>query len=284
MRIYPATVLAVWTSALAAPPDRLPAFRSSSCRCGIRNGFTDGTDRIVGGREAEANEFPWQAALMRRGGGWAGCGATVISRRHVITAAHCTVSKTAEDLSVMLHSHHVFSPDADSLRFEVEQVIDYPGYEGVHEGNDFSLLRLKEPIDFPADNSIAPACLPPAGDNFVGANATVSGFGAIGWGGSIASSLRAVDVTVISQDVCKAAYPGQIPPSALCADGAGERDACQGDSGGPLVSKRGGRFMLIGVVSWGKECAKAEYPGVYARVTEALEWIRQKTAEDDFCG
>ena len=50
--------------------------------------------------------------------------------------------------------------------------------------------------------------------------------------------------------------------------------------GGPLVVQRlGGSYELIGVVSWGKRCAEADFPGVYARVTMQLDWIKETTAE-----
>ena len=50
----------------------------------------------------------------------------------------------------------------------------------------------------------------------------------------------------------------------------------QGDSGGSLVSRgdSANSFMVqIGVVSWGIECALAEYPGVYARVTRKYKAV-----------
>lgn len=61
----------------------------------------------------------------------------------------------------------------------------------------------------------------------------------------------------------------------LCAKGRGT-GACDGDSGGPLIIKgeTPSDDIVVGVVSFGADCANDVFPGVYARVSDQYEWIR----------
>ena len=85
----------------------------------------------------------------------------------------------------------------------------------------------------------------------------------------------------MTNDQCKATSYGAsaILDSMVCAGLlAGGKDSCQGDSGGPLVVKDDSNTVIIyGVVSFGIGCAAPNYPGVYARVTKYLDWIKANT-------
>uniref|UniRef100_A0A8B9C9M6 Peptidase S1 domain-containing protein n=1 Tax=Anser brachyrhynchus TaxID=132585 RepID=A0A8B9C9M6_9AVES len=100
-------------------------------------------------------------------------------------------------------------------------------------------------------------------------------------GGPTPNALQEATVKLIDSNTCnkKEVYDGDITPRMLCAGYLeGGVDACQGDSGGPLVTPDS-RLMwyLVGIVSWGDECAKPNKPGVYTRVTYFRDWITSKT-------
>merc|ERR1712216_862419 len=124
----------------------------------------------------------------------------------------------------------------------------------------------------------------------------------MGWGDTdirdsvsdLSDVLMKVDVDVISNSVCDNSegfeggwydsYEDQITDNMLCARKVGGgQDSCQGDSGGPLVIKGGtatnSQDIQVGVVSWGVGCASANFPGVYARVSRAYDWVEREVCK-----
>ena len=47
----------------------------------------------------------------------------------------------------------------------------------------------------------------------------------------------------------------------------------QGDSGGPLVCNHEGEDILAGLTSFGISGCSTDYPSVYTRVAEYVEWV-----------
>jgi len=255
----------------SAPSTEAPSnSTSSNCQCGIPNR----SNRIVGGVETEVNEYPWQVGLVSRNGRTPYCGGTLISDRHVMTAAHCTAGSSASRIYILLGEHK--TDDNIMNKVEVEAINDDPQYNDSNMRNDFSILTLKEPVTFTRE--ISPACLPSdRSKNYAGQVATVSGWGTLQSQGNQPTVLMEVDVTVTTNEFCKSVYGSGISDINICAMDAG-KDSCQGDSGGPLVIQENGRFALIGVVSYGYGCAYPNVPGVYARVTERMDWIKSIAA------
>merc|ERR1712129_366331 len=111
--------------------------------------------------------------------------------------------------------------------------------------------------------------------------AVVSGWGTLKSDGKLPDILQYVNVPLMTNDDCKkTGYgPNNILPSMVCAGYAkGGKDSCQGDSGGPLVvpkSSSDDTAIIYGVVSWGSGCAGPNMPGVYARVTKFVDWIKK---------
>ena len=107
-----------------------------------------------------------------------------------------------------------------------------------------------------------------------------------GWGKldddlPLATTLQKATVPIVSTANCNSDYnPGGITideKSQICA-GLGQIDTCAGDSGGPMLSNELSplkRYAVIGITSFGVECADPDYPGVYTRVDNYLDWIAQ---------
>ncbi|ROT71278.1 Venom serine protease 34 [Penaeus vannamei] len=185
------------------------------------------------------------------------------------------------EMVALLGYHDVTQPlaSAYSTTVGVASYISHEAYNADTVDNDIGLVQLAVAVSF--NLGVRPICLPFsfAGEDFQSETGVVTGWGTTSFQGELSDVLLDVELPVLTTAECKAFYGDRVTDNMMCTYEPGS-DACQGDSGGPLAWSSGGNYYLIGVVSWGEDCAAVDNPGVYAKVTKYTSWIQNNIAED----
>ncbi|CAD6997914.1 unnamed protein product, partial [Ceratitis capitata] len=233
-------------------------------QCGIKNPAMPDQERIVGGTNASPKEFPWIAVLFKSGKQF--CGGSVITKNHILTAAHCVARMTSWDVAAM--TAHLGDYDIRT-NYEVQHVVRrikrlvrHKGFDFSTLHNDIAILTVNEPMKFTYE--VQPICLPTSSSqqsrSYSGKVATVAGWGSLRENGPQPSILQKVQIPIWANHDCARKYgraaPGGIIESMVCA-GQASKDSCSGDSGGPLIVNEGGRYTQVGIVSWVSAAVKA---------------------------
>ena len=178
--------------------------------------------------------IPWHVAFVIKGSDVPFCAGTLISDRHVLTAAHCTrfLVERGYEGEIIVGEHDIASSE-DGTRHTYSHYTDHPSYNKNDFSYDFSILHLRTPVQIGSRANVA--CMPPAkfaGNYLAGKSLTVSGWGARSEGGRPPTTLHAVRVPGISNYQCRRSYRS-ITDAMICAGQTrGGVDSCQGDSGG----------------------------------------------------
>ncbi|XP_066462593.1 trypsin-like [Eleutherodactylus coqui] len=228
-------------------------------------------DRIIGGFECVPHSQPWQVSLYYFDEFI--CGGVLIKENWVLTAAHCK----QPSLQIRLGEHNIEEYKGTEQFTYADKICPHSGFNARTYDNDIMLLKLPSPVTLDENvQTIELHCpLPPPGTSCL----------ASGWGSTSSpeqtypAALQCVNLEMIADDICKKAYTGEITDNMFCAGVMeGWKDTCQGDSGGPLVCNS----KLSGITSWGNiPCAQPNLPGVYTRLCNYLDWIRDTIAKGD---
>lgn len=224
--------------------------------------------RIVGGSNANIEEYPYQVSLLYFGSHI--CGAALISNNYAVTAAHCTHGSSASDLSIRAGSS---IRNEGGIIVKVLKLNQNVNFSMNTLDYDISVLKLSENLHL--GPSIGLIKLPAPNQKIsAGLNAVCTGWGTTSEGGISANQLQQVNVPIVDHASCNQQYYlyGGITDRMICSGiSQGGKDACQGDSGGPLAANG----ELIGIVSWGAGCARAGFPGVYSNVAVLRSFITE---------
>ncbi|XP_076803120.1 serine protease 33-like [Clavelina lepadiformis] len=284
-------------------------FKNSSCgiTSTIRQRITAGAFsshdllRVYGGYSAAKTAWPWMAQIVYQGKPATFesslCGASLISDRWLLSAAHCFVNprlpeNAHRDMVVYLghttNAMYRFMAHFNRVERHIPQVFIHPEYFNLR--NDIALVQLDRPVVF--NNVISPIGLPWGEVPKVGDKCWATGFGASETTSS--TNLVEVDLPVVSHPECTRAYAGYRDThidkrKMLCAGyPQGQKDTCRGDSGGPLACQRKDscEWYLAGITSFGKGCAQAGLYGVYVNVANYEAWVRENMGqhENELCG
>lgn len=255
----------------------------------------DTLPRIVGGRDTDINKYPFMLALgsLEEMAGNITfrqfCGATLISDRFAVTAAHCVDGLPAQGTGIGVLSH-TSKLDAPGTITKLKRIIMHPNYVDVVQGYDIAVLELEQPLALNG-NTYTVALVDEQHRHWTndGVVATITGWGALASGGRSANHLQVVHSKIMNAADCENAYKAsgvdvENFATQICAGvPEGGIDGCQGDSGGPLfvraVLNGQSQWFHAGATSWGVGCAVPGLSGVWARTSIFEPWIKEHSRE-----
>jgi len=224
--------------------------------------------RIINGTEASIQEYPWFALAN-------GCGGSLITPEHILTAAHCSTAFNSW-VHVGVLCYNTGNCDQKYESFTIQSKHIHTDYNPETANSDFAIMRLD------GKSTIEPVAIDEFGLSLAydkGSLLSVAGFGLTDEYDltSASSHLLHAEVSYVPNPSCLASYGNHyINRSMMCAESpedGPEVDACQGDSGGPMYDVK--HKVLVGVSSWGYGCAIPNFPGVYGRITTQMSWIKE---------
>ncbi|MCK5829012.1 MAG: serine protease [Methylococcales bacterium] len=232
------------------------------------------TPKIIGGKPSNLIQWPWMAGIVLKGrSSFDGifCGASLIAKDWVLTAAHCVFDEKRSTIEIIINQADLDNNEGE--RLSVDRILVHPLFDTESLLNDIALVKLRTP-----STSTPITVLPTYSiEDSAGQDAI-----ALGWGTTSAvepkypKRLHQADLSIISNPKCLTALVDGITENMLCAGvPSAKQDTCQGDSGGPLIvfDSQTQSWRQVGITSWGDGCARKGFYGVYTRVKKYASFI-----------
>ncbi|MEV0049871.1 serine protease [Saccharopolyspora shandongensis] len=228
---------------------------------------------VIGGSQA-TKTYSFMAS-MQSTDGQHHCGASLIDKQWLVTAAHCVDGKKPGDIQYRIGTTdrtsggEVVKPDKFVAHPKSKQK---QAGSDVSTGYDLALVHLSRAVQ---EQPIKIATTSPEDG---------TALQLLGWGqtcgtpkcGEPPVKLKELDTKTLAPTSCSSSPDGFDSARELCIDNkAGKVNACYGDSGGPAVVQDGNDLALVGATSRGLAENCAEKPGIYSNVVAHADWINQ---------
>ena len=187
-------------------------FEESFPGCGLVTPFNVRSETIAGGEKVTEDEpLPWMVFVCAfnifTNECEQSCGGSLISKHHILTAAHCIENKTTDEVVVIMGTHNAIQSLNGMQWLTLASITVYPGYNlvtGVKYENapDIAVLTLERPVEL--DAAVNTICLGDGLSQYVDTKATVSGWGYVpSEKKTSGQKLMKVEVSVIPNVECK---------------------------------------------------------------------------------
>ncbi|RZC40315.1 Trypsin domain containing protein [Asbolus verrucosus] len=213
---------------------------------------------VVNGNSVLHGTFPWLVALFRVTNTVLEyqCSGSLISKKHVLTAAHCVMKGHARiaprRLVVLLGKHNLHTAFSEDEKMKAEDIKVHPEYAPSTSDADLAMIILIKEVQF--TRYIRPICLWSELDDI---DAVIGQKGkVVGWGKDenniMTAEPKQITMPIVSQRQCLwsgEAFKYVTSSRTFCAGERNGAGPCNGDSGGGFIMRRNERWVLRGVVS-----------------------------------
>ena len=113
--------------------------------------------KIVNGEAAASLTWGWAASLSSVSMNLHFCGGSIISKSHILTAAHCTIKiRSPSHIQVSVGSIYSY---AYAQRRTISKIYNHPSYSPATHENDIAILKLSSPLNLD-EAGVDLICLP----------------------------------------------------------------------------------------------------------------------------
>ncbi|XP_037872212.1 CLIP domain-containing serine protease B4 isoform X1 [Bombyx mori] len=274
-----------------ALPDTVNNFHNKSERS--RCGRIYAKSPLVIGEAIETIHWPWQVLILRSISAHTyhmtdfkyRCSGTLVSTRHVITAAHCLTVRgqlIERDFEFIDAGRHQLRVNEDRIFGVIKDIKIHPEFDYQTFRNDLSIVEAAYRIKY--STWVQPACLwpqTPVPEKHRAKTGVVGGWG-FDQSGEPNELLTTIEMSEVDTQSCLQAHDASLAnyltDKVYCAKYVNGTSNCHKDSGGGMMVRVKNKWYLRGVLSfyYSPELQHAcQSHALFTDVAKHLPWIKQ---------